>query len=588
MLTKTLSKIKPPIAAGLKPAHPLAHGLVGCWLLNEGAGRAAHDATGHHHDGSFSGAPLWRPGKFGHAVEFDGYDDWISMGDCLDLGTDDVTLFAIVKYSATIQPEETGGIRYAAVAGKGYLGPNEKGYGLFIRDNHVAWQTRNLAANFYAISDNTLNDKQYHTAVGVCDRNSSTGVMLYIDGVRQAMTGDPTILNGLDLSGPQAFAMGSRQDQAGTWLFDFQGTISAVCVWKRVLAEGEIRQLQRDPFVLFACRPAVALLGASAGVVVDCTGSIVGQSSAPAIVRVTRDLIASAHVDTLTSATSQVIRNMSGTSAVSTTLVGVLTQSGIIALAGTARAIATLQGTLTTTVPLAAFEAMLDNESFWLREALFNGMTSVAFKLGTALAGGWFWTRRQGCTAVYRGAAFTQVDLSSVLYVTDIGAKELSLPAYLSHVAGRTYRYLVRRCNSCGCQEQTTHTSVVVRIAPDGTLEPSAPNAVIALKGEQIASMLRLAWFYCPLDQKAAPECFNVYWDNGSGRVDYENPVAKVAYTARKFYRHHSEILTVGQYTFAIRAEGATHRENDASAEIICQTDDRSPEMATMLVVETT
>ncbi len=548
MLTKTLSKIKPPVAARLNPAPPLARGLAGCWLLNEGAGRVVHDATGHHHDGSFSGAPLWVPGRFGHAVEFDGYDDWISMGDCLDLGTDDVTLFALVKYSAATQPEQTGGIRYAAVAGKGYLGPNEKGYGLFIRDNHVAWQTRHLAANFYAISDNTLNDGRHHTAVGVCDRDSSTGVTLYIDGVRQAMTADPMTLNGLDLSGSQAFALGSRQDQAGTWLFDFQGTIAAAYVWKRVLNEGEIRQLQCDPFVLFARRRTPVALAVPTGVLVDCSGSIAGQSTL--------------------SAALQVLRNLAGATVAWVTMTGTLNVRHA-----------------TTGAPSAA---MLQTPLFWLREALFNGITSAAFKLGTVLTGGWFWTRRQGCTAVYRGAAPAQVDLSSVLYVTDLEAKELSLPAYLSHVTGEAYCYLVRRCNGCGYQEQTTQAAVVVRIAPDGALDPPTPNAVMALKGEQIAGLLRLAWVYCPLDQKAVPEWFNIYWDNGSGRIDYENPVAVVPYRARTFYCHHSEIPAAERYLFAVRADGATHKESGVSAQVICQINDVAPETAVVLVAETT
>jgi len=42
-----------------------------------------------------------------------------------------------------------------------------------------------------------------------------------------------------------------------------------------------------------------------------------------------------------------------------------------------------------------------DIERFWLREALFNGMTANAFKLGTTLSLGWFWLRIAGCSALY-------------------------------------------------------------------------------------------------------------------------------------------------------------------------------------------
>src|SRR4030042_1368275 len=98
------SRIQPPRGARPNPAHPLAGHLAGCWLLNEGAGQTAFDTSGHHHDGSFSGGPQWSLGQFGHEVEFDGNNDWISMGDCLALGADDITMLAIVRYSAESQP----------------------------------------------------------------------------------------------------------------------------------------------------------------------------------------------------------------------------------------------------------------------------------------------------------------------------------------------------------------------------------------------------------------------------------------------------------------------------------------------------
>ena len=146
MMTAISSRIKPPVAARPNPAHPLADRLVGCWLLNEGAGQVVRDSSGQRHDGSFSGSPVWTPGTFGPAVEFDGYDDWISMGNCLNLGTDDVTLLALVQYSAADQPEQWEGEHIAAIAGKGYLGPGN-GYGLSIdAGNKIYWQVRTQSA----------------------------------------------------------------------------------------------------------------------------------------------------------------------------------------------------------------------------------------------------------------------------------------------------------------------------------------------------------------------------------------------------------------------------------------------------------
>ncbi len=50
--------------------------IVGIWLLDEGQGDIAKDASGNGHDGEFIGLnPQWVKGKFGRAFEFDGQDD---------------------------------------------------------------------------------------------------------------------------------------------------------------------------------------------------------------------------------------------------------------------------------------------------------------------------------------------------------------------------------------------------------------------------------------------------------------------------------------------------------------------------------
>lgn len=50
--------------------------IVGIWLLDEGQGDIAKDASGSGHDGELIGLnPKWVKGKFGMAFEFDGQDD---------------------------------------------------------------------------------------------------------------------------------------------------------------------------------------------------------------------------------------------------------------------------------------------------------------------------------------------------------------------------------------------------------------------------------------------------------------------------------------------------------------------------------
>ncbi len=519
MLTRTQSRIEPALCGPVNPAHPLARGLAGCWLLNEGAGRVVHDAAGHHRDGSFSGGPIWSASRFGRAIDLDGTDDWISMGDCLDLGTDDVTVLAIVNYSAANQPDLWSSTRYGAIVGKGHLDGAGRGYGLAVNTgNKVQWQIRNQSTAFSAVSDNALNDGQWHLAIGVCDRDDSTGVRLYIDGVLQSTPADATTFNGIDLSGSRAFAIGSRQDETGGgWFWDFTGSIAMVCVWKRVLAEAEIRRLQQNPFEMLARRGSIAVLAPSTGVIIQCAGSVGAVAGATAATRV--------------------VRNIMGVTAAVASVDGALSTTGLVLLSGTVNGCSTLHAALSVAKPQAAPSAARQTETAWLIGALFNGATHAASMLGTSLTQGWFWVRRNGCTAVYRGSGVTQMDFSRILHAAEADAREISLPTYLSHAPGSIHYYLVRRFNSCGRAEKTVAAAAVLRIASDGHWAPAEPNAVHGLRNEPTgATGVRLVWFYCPLDQEAAPERFNVYRGNTAGSVDFENPVAVIRYEGRKFY----------------------------------------------------
>lgn len=511
MLTKTQSKFKPAVSAAVNPAHPLARGLAGCWLLNEGAGTVARDIAGLRRDGSLSGSPVWSRGSFGAAIDFDGNDDWITMGDCLDLGTDDVSILAIVRYSAAAQPDQWSGQAIGAIAGKGYLDGDSKGYGLFVgAGNQVHWQIRNQGTDFSAVSDTSLNDGQWHLVVGVCDRDDSTGMRLYIDGVCQSSTANATSLDGVDLSGSRAFAIGSRQDEStGTWYWDFLGSVAMVCVWKRVLTETEIRRLQHSPFELASSQCPSARLRPPASVV-SCSGSI--------------------HATTSASATARVVRSFAGAIHASTSLRGVLSVPGVVSLSGTTRGTSAMRGSLSCVAELSPFQGMPRTQRVWQREALFNGATGNAFKLGTTLTQGWFWMRRNGCTAVYRGRRLSRVDLSRILYVAEPRAAEISLPAYLPHPPGSTHCYLVRRFDGCGRQDETMAAAAVFRVSSDGRSTVLRPNAVFGLAGRQTnTTAVQWTWLYCPLDQETAPGQFNLYRADGSF-------VGTVRYQERRFY----------------------------------------------------
>lgn len=518
MLTKPF-QTEPPPAARLRPNHTLTDRLIGCWLFNEGAGFRLHDLSGHSHQGNLSGDPQWQSSRYGHALVFDGNNDWVSMGNCLDMRTDDLTVLAIVSFSAD-QPEQWSGFHFGGIAGKGYLGGTNRGYGLFVADNRIAWQVRDLTQYREVKSDSLLNDGRYHVAVGVCDRDSATGLRLYVDGIRQAQIGDPTPFSGTDLSGSQSFAVGTRHDESGTWNWDLLGGVAAVCLWRRVLTDGEIVELYRDPWA-FVARGRSLLNACAQGIVtVQLAGSIHCTSSITARLTVQKE--PSPHTKTP-----------------------------------------------------------------WQQDALFNGMTSRAFQLGTALTQGWFWMRRNGCQVVYRGPSLDEIDFTMILHVIDIAAPQFSLPAWVSHAPGASYCYLVQRFNGAGWREQTTGAAAAVRFGLDGLPADPTPKPVSALEARQSDSTaLRLAWSYDPLDQDTAPDRFNVYWDGGTGLIDLQNPVAVLDYKGRRFYCHECEVDAGGDYTFIVRTQSTTGEESMSSQRAQCQVRSVPPPSPSLIVAD--
>ena len=66
--------------------------VLGIWLLDEGQGDIAEDASGNGNDGTLMGSPTWVAGKFGSALEFTGSGNYVDCGNAEALNVD---LFSI-------------------------------------------------------------------------------------------------------------------------------------------------------------------------------------------------------------------------------------------------------------------------------------------------------------------------------------------------------------------------------------------------------------------------------------------------------------------------------------------------------------
>ena len=226
-------------------------------------------------------------------------------------------------------------------------------------------------------------------------------------------------------------------------------------------------------------------------------------------------------------------------------------------------------------------------ETMWLKDSLFAGNTANAFKLGTVLSLGWFWVRGSGCSVLYRGLSLEAVDFEDVLAVAALDAVTIDAPDYIGHDPNTIYFYVVRRANGCGKLERTLGAAVRVVIDANGDLAESQASGVFEATIEQVAdSKAMLLWYYCPLGQEAVASSFNVYCDNGTGQIDYQNAIATVSYSGRGIYRYQSSVLGGDAYLFAVRAVDAGAAEEIGFGQLAIEIDAGSPDAVDVLSSE--
>ena len=519
--------LKPIRGTLLNTSHPLARGLVGCWLMNEGTGDKICDLSGNKNNGTAQGNPFWGQGKFGSALGFDG-DDYVGLGQPANLNfTPNVDEFTI-SFWMKVDSGNNG-----TIISKAYSSSAYRQYQIYVESNYIKGYSGGVIVGTTIV----VADGKWHWVVLRNYNDSGTlKCMFYVDGIEVGgVSASGSVTNDMDV------LVGARRNTNNTNVaFLLTGTVEMGLIFARALSASEIAQFYREPFCMFerAIRPE--LIG---GPIVNLVGTLTDLSSL--------------------SATAKAIRKVDGT---------VASTSNVAALLNSIRG----EG------------SSLEIEKSWLREALFNGMTANAFKLGTTLSLGWFWVRVAGCSVLYRGLSMERMDFTNILTVAEQNACEISPPSYIPHNNSSTYFYVIRRFSNCGYQELTLAAATKVSIDANGELEKPQPSNIFSSKAEQVdGNKIQLVWFYCPLEQKSQPVCFNIYYDGGMGQIDYENPLAKICYEGRRFYSYQSSALGAGGYLFTIRAEDAGGVENSSSVQLKIQLDTTNPDAIDILSTET-
>ncbi len=222
--------------APVEPTAPSGPGLVAYWMLDDGSGTTALDASGNGNAGVLVNGPTWTAGIVRQALAFDGVDDHVRVEHAGALDAYPLTVAAWVR---------TGAKRGVQGIVNKYVANSYNGYQLFLNAGTVcAWYFRDAANAVYDGTDCTLgaagvNDGQWHHVAFVVD---ATGGRLYVDGAPRASrawtgtAGPSTTLEPLRLGYYPGLARGSHY---------FAGALDDVRLYNQALSADDIEALYR-------------------------------------------------------------------------------------------------------------------------------------------------------------------------------------------------------------------------------------------------------------------------------------------------------------------------------------------------------
>jgi hypothetical protein len=213
------------LAATFSSAEIDPNTVVGIWLLDEGSGKEAKDASGRGHNGEIIGDVIWVDGKFRTALEFPG-----TLTDCVEIEstpelqiTDEITLMGWIN--TTVTPS-------ADIVGKD--DGTDRNYNIHVADSGKIFL--NSGGEKCPLPGTTsVIDGQWHHVAGTWDGDT---VRIYVDGVEEASS---------SFAGPIATSdvpvkIGLRGNGEGVDRI-FTGVIDEVAIFNVALSEEDIQNL---------------------------------------------------------------------------------------------------------------------------------------------------------------------------------------------------------------------------------------------------------------------------------------------------------------------------------------------------------
>ncbi len=213
------------VVTGLLGASLGAHtSLVGGYRLDEGTGLVAADYSGHNLHGTLTNGPVWVAGRANGALQFDGVDDYVELGNPPQLNpTTALTIIAWIKPAIVSRAQFIVAKDNLPAPGKLQYFLRQQGTGLRMGVQTDRDYYANSAANVFVA--NTW----YHVA-GVYDGST---MRVYVNG---QPSGAPVSVSGAMPPNGVSARIGRRQDNQ----LPFTGVIDEVAIHDHAMSAAEI------------------------------------------------------------------------------------------------------------------------------------------------------------------------------------------------------------------------------------------------------------------------------------------------------------------------------------------------------------
>ena len=230
------------IIQDMNAGHPAPGSPIGSANLHlkfdEGYGDTANDSSPHGNNGTLGtgdSSPSWTmDGKFGKALDYDNSNDYVDMGDIIDLsGSDDLTLAGWFNRD-TADSDDT------ILAKRNGIAPGDTGYIVYLDDANdtLIFEISDGTDEYQLESSSTFTATGWNHFTVVWDEDSASASEIYINGKDDNATDTGTIAN-IDAVNSGNLRIGTETDSGNP----FDGKIDDIRIYNFALSESQAKTL---------------------------------------------------------------------------------------------------------------------------------------------------------------------------------------------------------------------------------------------------------------------------------------------------------------------------------------------------------